>query len=150
MFLNKEDLGVAIYGYQLEQITEGNDSIVTMAMAAAQEEARSYLTANNSKDYLDGRFVYDTQAIFSATGSDRNPLILQHCITLAKWHIVQLSNVDILYEQIKERYDRATDWLTKLAEGEINLSTLPTVNLSEDTTKQPFAFGSRAKFNHDY
>lgn len=153
MFLEQIDLGAAMYGYQIEQITENNDDIVLQALSAAEEEAKSYLTPNvNQTEYLDGRLLYDVEAIFSATGLDRNALILQHCVTLAKWHVVQLCNADIIYEQAKERYDRAISWFTKIAKGELNLTSLPQLVRTDDESveKQPFSFGSRAKFNHDY
>lgn len=151
MFLKKADLKNNIYNYQIEQITEGDDTIVTLALSAAEEECRSYLEANIYKrDSQDGRLLYDVATIFSETCADRNPLILQHCITLAKYHIIQLSNVDILYEQAKERYDRAIDWLTKLANGSITLKSLPVLDIAdEDPSLTPFSFGSRQKFNHE-
>lgn len=152
MFLEQIDLGAAMYGYQIEQITEGNDDIVLQALSAAEEEAKSYLTPNvNQTSYLDGRLLYDVEAIFSATGLDRNALILQHCVTLAKWHVVQLCNADIIYEQAKERYDRAINWFTKIANGDLNLTTLPQLDRTdENVEKQPFSFGSNTKFNHTY
>lgn len=148
MFLTKDDLPTVMYGYQIAQITEGNDDIVDMALAAAEEEVRSYLTGNNMIEWQDGRLKYDVDAILQAQGEDRNALIVKHCVTIAKWWIVDLCNADVIYEQAKERYDRATSWLTKLAKGEVNLSTLPTLN-PESSTREPFSFGSRAKFNHD-
>jgi len=152
MFIEKVDLGSVIYDYQIDQITEGDDNIILQAIAAAIEEAKSYLEPNpNAKEWLDGRLLYDVNAIFNATGTDRNSLILQHCCTLAKWHITQLCNAEIIYEVAKERYDRAIDWFTKIAKGTINLSSLPQLNRTEENvTKNPFEFGSRAKFNHDY
>lgn len=152
MFLQKEDLGSVMYGYQITQITENNDDLVLQGLAAAEEETKSYLTSNpNKKDYLDGRVLYDVDLIFSKVGAERNALILQHCTTIAKWHIVQLCNADIIYEQAKERYDRAVEWLTKIAKGTITLSSLPKLERTEENTEmQPFSFGSRAKFNHDY
>ena len=153
MFIEKEDLGNVIYDYQLDQITDGDDNIVAQGIAAAVEEAKSYLTPNlNDKKWLDGRILYDVETIFSATELDRNSLILQHCCTLAKWHIAQLCNADFIYEKAKDRYDRAIDWFTKIAKGTINLSTLPQLVRDEETAgdKQPFEFGSRKKFNHDY
>lgn len=150
MFLQKEDLPSTLYGYQLEQITEGNDDIVDIAMAAAEEEVRSYLTGNNKREWLDGRLPYDVNAILATTGNNRNALIVKHTITIAKWWIVDLCNADVIYEQTKERYDRAINWLKQLASGEVNLSTLPTINNDVDTNpKQPFSFGSRNKFNHE-
>ena len=151
MFLQIEDLPSVIYNYQLEQITEGNDAIISTALAAAQEEARSYLTANNMHEFMDGRFVYDTEAIFAATGNQRNALILQHCIVLAKWHLIILCNADVIYEQAKERYDRSIDWLTKLAKGDVSLTILPIIKITDDQQEeqQPFSYGSRRKFNHE-
>jgi hypothetical protein len=152
MFLAKEDLGSVIYAYQIDQITEGNDDLVAQALAAAEEEAKSYLTPNTNKlETLDGRILYDTAAIFSTTGLDRNSLILQHCLTLAKFHIATLCNADFIYEQAKERYDRAIDWFTKLAKGTVVLTSLPRIVLDNtNSDRQPFSSGSRTKFNHDY
>lgn len=152
MFLAKADLGSVIYAYQIEQITEGNDDLVIQALAAAEEEAKSYLTPNiNKLEALDGRILYDTETIFSATGLDRNALILQHCLTLAKFHIATLCNADFIYEQAKERYDRAIDWFTKLSKGTVVLTTLPRITLDDtNNDRNPFSSGSRTKFNHDY
>lgn len=153
MFIEKEDLGSVLYDYQLDQITDGNDDLVAQACNAAVEEAKSYLTPNpDDKKWLDGRLLYDVETIFSKTGNDRHSLIVQHCCTLAKWHVAELCNADFIYEKAKDRYDRAIDWFTKVAKGTINVSSLPQL-VRDDTTvgdKQPFEFGSRAKFNHDY
>ena len=149
MFLQKEDLPSTIYQYQISQITEGNDDIVDVAMAAAEEEVRSYLSGNHKKEWLDGRLQYDVNAILSAIGSDRNALILKHTVTIAKWWIVELCNADVIYEQTKERYDRAIDWLKQLASGDVNLSTLPVLDPDNTIEREPFIYGSRTKFNHE-
>ncbi len=153
MFAEKNDLKNNIYQYQIDQITEGDDSIVLQAIETAIDEVKSYLEPNDKKEYLDGRLRYDVNAIFSATGSDRNALILNHVLTVSKWYIIDLANVDILYEMAKERYDRSISWLKKLNKGEVNLSSLPQLN--QDSTDgeieeiKPFAMGSRPKFNHE-
>ncbi len=151
MFIEKEDFGSVIYAYQVDQITENNDDLVSQALAAAVEEAKSYLTANvNSLKTFDGRILYDVEAIFNTSGLDRNSLILQHCLTLAKFHLAVLCNADFIYEQSKERYDRAIDWFTKLSKGTVVLTSLPRINIEETTERKPFSSGSRTKFNHDY
>jgi hypothetical protein len=152
MFLEKEDLGSVIYAYQIEQITEGNDDLIAQALAAAEEEAKSYLTPNiNKLETLDGRILYDTDAIFSASGLERNALILQHCLTLAKFHVATLCNADFIYEQAKERYDRAIEWFTKLSKGTVVLTSLPKIVLDDSNSdRQPFSSGSRTKFNHEF
>ncbi len=139
-FLDKTDLASAIYGYQVDQITEGNDEIVYQAIEAAIQEVKSFLSET----------LYDTVAIFSATGTDRNALLLAHTKTIAKWYIVELCNADIIQEQAKDRYDRAISWLTKLSKGTVALNELPTISITTtESETDTFGFGSRTKFNHD-
>lgn len=153
MFLEIEDLGTTIYDYQVEQITEGNEQITLEALLTAEEEVRSYLSLNNKREKYDGRLIYDVDKILAATGTARNPMIKKTMVTIAKWYIVELCNADIVYETAKERYDRAITWLNKLSKGDLTLSTLPVIenNPSEndDDSTEPFAYGSREKFQHE-
>jgi phage gp36-like protein len=141
MFLSKSDLGSAIYGYQVDQITEGDDALVLQAIGAAIEEVGGYLS---------GASLYDVPAIFAATGTDRNALIVTHTVTVAKWYLVELCNADVIYEQAKERYDRAVAWLTKLSKATVTLGSLPVVAIATgETETDTFGYGSRVKFQHD-
>ncbi|WP_312078375.1 phage protein Gp36 family protein [Chryseobacterium sp.] len=151
MFLEVTDIGTTIYNYQFEQISDGDENIIIQAMASAEEEMRSYLSGNSKKEWSDGRPKYDVEAIFTATGNERNALLVRHGCTLTKWYIVELCNADILYETAKERYDRAITWLKALSKGEINLSTLPTIAdpEAEENETSPFVYGSREKFTHE-
>jgi len=63
---------------------------------------------------------------------------------------VELCNADIIYETAKDRYDRASDYLKKVARGEYNLSGLPLLPEDDGTGEPPFRFGSRQKFNHEF
>lgn len=148
MFLQIADLGSTIYSYQIEQITEGDENIPLQAMASAEEELRSYLTAI---EWSDGRPRLDVPAILGATGTNRNALLVRMTATIAKFYIIELCNADIIYETAKERYDRAITWLRQLSRGEIKLSTLPeTPDVDpESTGTEPFIYGSREKFNHE-
>lgn len=139
-FIEKVDLGSAIYGYQVDEITEGDDSLVFRAIDTAIQEVKGYLGGN----------LYDIPVIFGATGTARNSIILTHTVTIAKWYLVELCNVDIIYEQAKDRYDRATAWLVKLSKGTIQLDDLPTIPIGETEDElDSFGYGSRLKFNHD-
>lgn len=161
MFLEPAELKSAIYAYQLNEIveiTEDDDSnldIVVMAIDAAIEEIKSYLRPNDQPRWNDGRRRYDVVAIFSATGTGRNPLILEFAKSIAVWYVCRLSNVDIIHEKVKERYDRAIDWLEKVSgtgkyAGAPAISPdLPVVTLEETDENVPFRFGSRQKFNHE-
>lgn len=148
-FATKSDLKNNIYNYQTDQITQNDDTIVQHALLCAEQEVRSYLEFNHKKEYLDGRLHYNTQLIFSARGNQRNPLILNLTLTIAKWYIIELASVDILYEKAKERYDRAIQYLQQLSKGEVTISGLP-VNEPEHSNSDSgaFRFGSNPKFNH--
>lgn len=150
MFLEIEELKSAIYNYQLDQITEADDDIVYMAISAATDEAKSYLRQNNKKEWQDGRLLYDVEQIFNATGTSRNALLLEMTKSIAVWYIMRLCNVDMMFDNAKDRYDRAIDWLKKVNKGDITLD-LPL--LPPDSTggqeKLPFRFGSRTKFIHE-
>lgn len=147
MFLETADLGTTIYSYQIEEITDGDENILVQAMASAEEEVRSYLTAI---EWSDGRQRLDVPAILSTTGTNRNALLVRMTATIAKFYVIELCNANIIYETAKERYDRAVTWLRQLARGEIKLSTLPETPESDDTTgTEPFIYGSREKFNHE-
>ncbi len=122
MFIEISDLGSAIYGYQVEQITEGNNDLALQAINSAIEEVSGYLSGNS---------LYDVAAIFATTGTNRNALIVTHTVTVAKWYLVELCNADVIYEQAKERYDRATAWLKLLSKGAVTVASLPTIPIAE-------------------
>jgi phage gp36-like protein len=156
-FLLPEELISAMYEYQLSEITENNSDIVQMAIGAAIEEMMSYLTPNKQARWRDGRPRYDVTAIFSSFGAGRNPLVLELCKSMAVYYVCRLSNVDIIQERVKERYDRAIDWLEKVSGTgkyadapaiSANLPVLPATDPESDSGK-PYRSGSRTKFNHE-
>lgn len=151
MFIEIDELQTVIYSYQMGEITEHNDDIALQAIDAAIEEVRSYLAPNNKKEFDDGRPLYDVDKIFDAKGDDRNALLVRYCLSISVWYICELANVDIIHEQVKERYDRAIAWLKSVVKGDAN-PRLPTIQPDDNggsSTKKPFRYGSRPKFNHE-
>lgn len=150
MYLDPSELNTTMYEYQIQQIVQNDTTIVLNAIAAAIDEVKSYLTPNNQNEWLDGRPLYDVEAIFNTTGSDRNALILNHTKTITEWWIIQLSNVDILHEQAKDRYDRSIKYLEKINKGRVTIHGLPVLDPTQDNpaNRIPFRSGSRPKFNH--
>ena len=135
MFIEKADLPTVIYGYQLDEITEGDNLIIVANCAAAIEEVKSYLAK------------YDTATIFAATGAARNPLILEITKSVALWYIIRLSNVDMIYDQAKDRYDRAITWLKSVKEGDL-APNLPHATAPDGGAVATFSIKSNRKFNH--
>ncbi|MEZ2337681.1 hypothetical protein AB6735_18690 [Mucilaginibacter sp. RCC_168] len=149
-FLEKSDLRSKIREYQLNSITDNDDTIVEMAIEAGIEEASSLLTRNDKKEWDDGRPHYDVEAIFNASGTDRNGLMLANTKSIVMWHLIDLCNTGLDYEKAESRYDRAVEYLEKLAAGDgANSRTLPRITAEPPIDDQPFAMGSRRKFCHD-
>lgn len=157
MFLTIDELKSVLYAYQLDEIAEGDEQIIIDGILAAVSEVKSYFTASNQKQWNDGRPRYDVEKIFGARGGDRDTWVLRMCKTVAAWYICELSNVDIIYTHVKERYERVINTLEKIAGlGEYKDSPtltpdLPTIepDPNASNTKKPFRYGSAPKFNHE-
>ncbi|MCL2291218.1 MAG: DUF1320 domain-containing protein [Bacteroidetes bacterium] len=138
MFLSQEELKSVIYEYQLDEIVEDDNTIVEMAIQAAIEEVKSYLCSR-----------YDVNKTFSAEQNKRNPLVLEITKDVTLWQIIRLSNVDIIYEKVKDRYDRAIEWLDKVARGLIS-PTLPVVQDGKGDDISPIKYGSMPQQRYDW
>ncbi len=136
-FVTPEELNTVLYNYQLNEIVEQDSDIVLQNIAAAEQETKSYLN------------IYDVDTIFSKTGTERDPLLMEIVKNIALWYIIRLSNVDILDTKAKDRYDRAVNWLKGVADGVIS-PTLPLITGEDGQALLKFKLGSNQKFNHQY
>ena len=137
-FITPSELDTAIYSHVMSDISGSDASIVEAAIDAAVDEVKSYLASR-----------YDTDTIFSQTGTSRSALIVEHCKTIAVWNLIRLSNSELLYQQWRERYDRVVDYLKQVADGSIT-PQLPIITDSDGNAILRSRFGSNAKFQHDY
>ncbi|MBS0647380.1 MAG: DUF1320 family protein [Verrucomicrobia bacterium] len=110
MFLTPEEVNTHLYGEVVTEISRADTTILQSAISAAIEEAKGYLTA------------YDLTAIFSATGADRNSVLLLFCKDIAVWHFINLSNPAVEMQLRLERYEKAIKWLEKVQSGKTNPS----------------------------
>lgn len=164
MFIEIDEMKSVLYAYQMEDIAEGDETILYEGIAAGVEEVKAYFMAannrrnngENSKQQYQSWVEYDIAAIFGAIGSDRNAFVLRLCKTVAAYNICELANTDILYEQVKERYENVVKTLERIAGyGDsqhipLVISNLPTIPPPSEGTNLPFRFGSRLKFTHDF
>ena len=156
MFITPDEMNTVVYQYQLEEITESDPDIVQLAIDAAVEEMKSYLNPTGQTRWRDGRPRYDIGAIFGAAGADRNAIVLELCKSIALYYVCRLANVDMIQERIKDRYDRAIDWLEKVSgvgkysDGPAIAPDLPIMVVADDDVKESLRYGSREKFNHDF
>lgn len=136
MFITVEEMRTAIYEHVMDDISANDDATVQQCIEAAVSEMKSYLASR-----------YDVAAIFAATGTSRDPLILEDTKVIAVWNLIRLSNSEIIYEQWRERYDRVIDFLKQVAAGSIT----PTLPIATDAQGNPIIksrFGSNPKFDH--
>ncbi len=140
MFCTPEELKTVAYTYQIDQITVEDETIVITAIETAMEEIRSYLSHR-----------YDMEKAFAATGTKRNPQVLHLTKVIALYHIVQLSNVDMLYERVKADYDAAVTFLNRCADGKLNPSLPPLTGADGgDTAENGTLWGSDTKLKNNY
>ena len=139
MFIEIEELKTVAYSYQIDEITESDDDILIQAILAATEEMKSYLNIN-----------FDIATIFDAVGDDRNALLVEYCKNIAMWYIIRLSNVDLIYAQEKERYDRAIAWLRDTAKGTISPDLPIRTNADTGLAEIRLRFGSNLKKSWEY
>ena len=111
MFIQTNEMHTVIDEYKLLEMTDNNDKITAECLLAAQSRVESYLRAR-----------YDTAALFSAQGDERNPELVMIVKNFALWFIVQRHNIDVLYSRVKEAYDIDVAYLTRIAEGKITPS----------------------------
>lgn len=126
-----------IYQETVDLITDSDTAIVEQAIAAAEEEVKSYL-----------RGRYDTETIFNATGNDRNAMIVEQVKVVAVWHIIILCNADLIYEQWKERYDRVIAYLKLVAKGDASPELPVATDADTGEVESPIKVISNPKFSH--
>lgn len=148
-FLEKADFNTVIREYQLDAITDGDDTIVVQAIEIAIDEVTNLFTPNDMNRWKDGRPIYDIAAVFKQAGDQRNAFILIHTKIITLWYLVLLCNTGLTYNDVKDRYDRSIQVLSDLATGKTNSSTIPKIDQPEPEAELPWQSGSRRKFNHE-
>lgn len=139
MFINKEDYKVVIGDSAFKVISQADPEIVANAEFEAVEEVAGYL-----------RPVYDTDAIFSASGGDRNRLVVMYTADIALYHMSAALPQKMGTEIRKERYDHAIKWLEGVQSGKI-VPSLPILEVADGNGAAiGTSFRSAPRLNHDW
>ncbi len=137
MYLNLNELETHAYEEEITTIIRSDNTIGYACIDMAIELAKSKLMK-----------TYDTDAIFSQTGNNRNPLLLNIIKDIAIWNLIGLANPGIDYEDKKYRYEQAVDWLTAVYKG--MPANLPKTDIETDndtSTGSSFSFHSNKRRN---
>jgi phage gp36-like protein len=135
MFLSKSDLHVSILPEELDEITRDDDTLVLTALEAAEAEMRMYLFD-----------TFDVDAIFSAVGSARNKLLVNHGADIAIYLLVARGQGGQDFQDRKDRYDRAIKYLKAASKTEYYVD-LPR---RENTVQTVAKYGSNPKRSNYY
>jgi hypothetical protein len=105
--LLKTDFKTHIYTELIDAISRADDTIIETAIKVAENQAKGYLSR------------FDIEELFTATGTDRDDMLLMYLKDLASWHFILLGNPSIHIEIIKERYNDALKELGKIQSGKV-------------------------------
>lgn len=107
MYISSTELTTHLGVEQIEAISDGDETMLTAALDAAVQEAKSYLKA------------YDIAAELAKTGSQRNALLVIFIKDIAVWHFINICRVNTSLELRQDRYERAVTWLKAVQRGEV-------------------------------
>lgn len=138
MFIDTEDYKVVIGDAALKVVSQSSPENIANAEAEAIEEISGYL-----------RPVYDTAAIFAATGNDRNRLIVMYTADIVLYHLTASQPQKMGSEIRKERYERAIKWLDGVQAGKI-VPDLPLAGSNDDSPGFGTSYYSFPKLRHDW
>jgi phage gp36-like protein len=118
-FITTQDYDATIHREILDSLLRTDSpsfdpQIIEICEDRAIAEMRSYLNKS-----------YDCNAIFSAQGEDRHPLILMFAIDITVYHIFCQHNPYKMSKIRQDRYDRAVEWLKGIMKGDITIDGAP-------------------------
>lgn len=137
-FLTPEEIHTHLYGGVVDEISRDDDTILQTAIDAAISEVLGYLTA------------YDTAAVFNATGSQRNAILLLYTKDCAVWHYIQLANPHVEMELRLTRYEKAIDWLKMVQSGKTNPALPYPAEPAPSEANNYIKWGSNVKRNNNF
>ncbi len=138
MFIDTEDYKVVIGDAALKVVSQSSPENIANAEAEAIEEISGYL-----------RPVYDTAAIFAATGNNRNRIIVMYTADIALYHLTASQPQKMGSEIRKERYERAVKWLEGVQAGRI-VPDLPLTVPDDGSAGFGTSYHSFPKLRHDW
>lgn len=139
MFITDEDYKVVIGDQALKVVSQISQENRANAETEAVEEIAGYL-----------RPKYDAGAVFSASGTQRNKLVVMYTCDIAIYHMTASTPQKMGMEIRKERYERAIKWLEGVQAGKI----VPDLPLAMDEYGEPvgmpMVYGCQKKLKHNW
>jgi phage gp36-like protein len=137
MFLEETDFEEAIKEEILDAVIDGSDNALEEADRNAVGVAAGYLNG-----------LYDTHAIFTATGADRNSTLVAIVLDIALYRLHKRINPRQIPEIRRIAYEDAIALLKSINKRENIPVGLPPVVDGSGNTESISRFGSNDKMNH--
>ena len=131
-FLTEDDYAAVCDEFELEQIAD-NDTTREQAEQAAIEQVSSYTCDR-----------YDMDAAFAATGSDRNPMLVQVTINIALYILVHRLPQQMGSDRRTELYEESVRWLrdVQASKASPDLPKYVSEDGTDTDTHNPVRWGS--------
>lgn len=139
MFITDEDYKVVIGDQALKVVSQISQENRANAETEAVEEIAGYL-----------RPKYDTGAVFSASGKQRNKLVVMYTCDIAIYHMTASTPQKMGMEIRKERYERAIKWLEGVQAGKIVPDLPLAIDEYGETIGIPMKYGSQKKQRYNW
>lgn len=130
-YINPEDYDASIHREILDALIREDETLLEVCEDQAISEMRGYLSSR-----------FDCDKIFSATGSERHPLVLMYAKDITLYHVFCIHNPQKISKIRIDRYERSLEWLKGVSKFEISVEGLPELDAS--VTKQNSAFQMRS------
>ena len=138
-FIKLTDYDASIHREILDALTREDEAIVEICEDRAVATMRGYLSRR-----------YDVDAIFAATGDERNQLVLMMALDITVYHVFCIHTPQKLSQVRKDRYDRAMEWLKQVADEDISIDGAPLLPEEERANKATFLVRSNPKRTNHY
>lgn len=139
MFVTDQDYKVVIGEQALKVVSQISAENRANAETEAVEEIAGYL-----------RPKYDTGAVFSASGKQRNKLVVMYTCDIAIYHMTASTPQKMGMEIRKERYERAVKWLEGVQAGKIVPDLPLAIDENGETIGIPMKYGSQKKQRYNW
>jgi len=147
-FITIEDFKAVVDDKTLSVINQSDPANLDRAVGYAIEEISGYL--RGMEPSKTGIRPYDIQAIFAATGDERNRQLVMYTCDVALYHLISWLPLKMGFEIRQLRYERAISWLEDVQAGKVILDVPLVPEADGDNDQNPIRWGSWNKNKYDY
>lgn len=138
MFLTIDDYRPVCSIRELDILQQKDDTIRLQAERTAMEEAAGYL-----------RGRYDTDAAFALEGDERNAMLVQVCVSLSLWYLIQWMPGKMASTNRENTHEQAISWLRDVQAGKSS-PLLSAYGNNSSGTKVSFACGYNPRQSYEW